>query len=361
MSRKLTTAPTTWPSFRIGVAPYSAGIDRRSLVQSTSLSTNPSFAVAVSGPHRALLRRVGAAVGARVVEEGVRVLPDRGLRGETEDGAGGGIHEGDAALGVEAEDAVGHRAEDEPAAFLGDGELGGAGLHQAFEVARELLEAPLALHLRRDVGRDDAEPRDGARLPADREDHGQEVPDRAVDRPVLGGLHRSAALEHLALERLAPGRRFEGQDVLVLTAEHLRLRALQYAEPRLVRHEVGAVPALQGHRRRGVVEDRALALVARLGLPAGAGEDEPRGEEKGDRRAAQGEDRAAGVAQRGQGLVRVPLDDEADVEHGQPLGGADHGHPAVVRVPAEVDGGFRAVDRGLGHGGEGCRRRHGKQ
>ena len=33
------TAPTTWPSFRIGVAPYSAGIGRRSLVQSTSSST----------------------------------------------------------------------------------------------------------------------------------------------------------------------------------------------------------------------------------------------------------------------------------------------------------------------------------
>ena len=132
---------------------------------------------------------------------------------------------------------------------------------------------------------------------ADREDHGQEVPDRAVDRPVLGRLHRAAALEHLALERLAPGGRVERQHVLVLAAEHLRLRALQHAQPRLVRHEVGAVPALQRHRRRGVVEDRALSPVARLGLPAGAGEDEPRGGEKGDRRAAQGDDRAAGVAE----------------------------------------------------------------
>ena len=75
----------------------------------------------------------------------MRVLADRGLRGEPEDGAGGGVHEGDAALGVEAEDAVGHRAEDEPAALLGDRELRGALLDQALEVARELLEAPLAL------------------------------------------------------------------------------------------------------------------------------------------------------------------------------------------------------------------------
>ena len=197
--------------------------------------------------------------------------------------------------------------------------------------------------------------------PADGEDHGQEVPDRAVDRPVLGRLHGAATLEHLPLERQAAGGRVERQDVLVLAAEHLRLRALQHAQPRLVRHEVGAVAALQCHSRRGVVEDRTLALIARLGLPARAGEDEPRGEEKGDRRAAQGDDRAAGVAERGQGLVHVPLDDEADVEHRQPLGGADHGHAAVVRVPVKVDGGGRAVDGRLGHGSEGCRRRHRKQ
>ena len=88
-------------------------------------------------------------------------------------------------------------------------------------------------------------------------------------------------LEHLALEGLAPGRRLEGQHVLVPPAEHLRLRPLQDAQPRLVRHEVGAVPALERHRRRGVVEDRALPAVARLGLAAGAGEDEPRGERAG--------------------------------------------------------------------------------
>ena len=123
------------------MAPYSAGIGRRSLVQSTSSSTKHGLPVAVGRAHRALLLRVGAAVRARVVEERVRVLPDRGLRGEPEDGAGGGIHEGDAALGVEAEDAVGHRAEDEPAALLGDRELGGALLHHALEVAGELLEA----------------------------------------------------------------------------------------------------------------------------------------------------------------------------------------------------------------------------
>ena len=41
MSRKLMTVPTTWPSFRIGVAPYSVGIARPSRVQKTSLSTKP--------------------------------------------------------------------------------------------------------------------------------------------------------------------------------------------------------------------------------------------------------------------------------------------------------------------------------
>jgi len=40
----------------------------------------------------------------------VRVLADHGLGREAEKGAGGGVHEGDAALGVHAEDAVGHRA-----------------------------------------------------------------------------------------------------------------------------------------------------------------------------------------------------------------------------------------------------------
>jgi hypothetical protein len=39
MSRNETTAPITWPSLRIGVAPYSAGNARRSAVQSTSSST----------------------------------------------------------------------------------------------------------------------------------------------------------------------------------------------------------------------------------------------------------------------------------------------------------------------------------
>ena len=265
------TAPTTWPSFWIGVAPYSAGIGRRSLVQSTSSSTKRGPSVAVRRAHRALLLRVRAAVRARVVEEGVRVLADRGLGSEPEDGAGGGVHEGDPPFGVQAEDAVGHRAEDQPAPLLRDRELGGALLDHALEVARELGEPPLALHLGRDVGRDDAEAGDEVVLAAHGKDHGQEVADRAVDRPVLGRLHRAAALEHLALERLAPGRRLERQHVLVPPAEHLGLRALQHAQPRLVRHEVRAVAALQHHRRRGVVEDRALPAVARLGLAAGSG------------------------------------------------------------------------------------------
>ena len=158
----------------------------------------------------------------------------------------------------------------------------------------------------------------------------QEVADGAVDRPVLGRLHRAAALEHPALEGLAARCRLEGQHVVVLPAEHLGRRPLEHAQPRLVRDEVDAVARLERHGGRGVVEDRALPALARLGLPARAREDvADRGQQRGGREAER-DDRAARVAQRRERLVRVLLDDEADVEHGQPLRRAHDGHAAVV-------------------------------